>query len=163
MVNFMKEMSFTDMGEFERSSSMQKSIISGDVKGVTIRLEDGFLEILNQVSAKVDLRRQAFISKVAKHYSAVAIADYMVARYGYDTSFSALFGDNVKDDLKSFLYEVDWHIRLIRVQHLAIKSLPEDSEIYHAFNYLFFQKHLKDNPEFEQILSLLDEAPNVAD
>lgn len=161
MVKFMKEMSFIDMGELERCASMQKSIIIGDVKGVTIRLEDGFLEILNQVSDKVDLSRQAFMSKVVKYYSAVAVADYLVARYGYDTSCSELFGDNLKDDLKNFLDDVDWFIDLWRVERKAVQSLPKDNEIYKEFHNLYFKKHLKENPEFKQVL--VDGGLDVAD
>lgn len=148
----MKEMSFVDMGNYERSVDMQKSLISGDVKGVTIRLDDGFLELLNDVSEKTGLSRQAFMSKVVKFYSAVALADYLISKNGYNTSSLDLFGNDLKDDLKSFCEHVDWLIAIERVERKAMVSLPKDNEIYKEWNGLHFDQYLRDNPEFKRML-----------
>ncbi len=147
-------MSFSEMGQADRSVESQKGTIMGsDIKGVTVRLSDEWLSLLNQVAPKLGVSRQAFMSKVIEQYSTQAFVDYLIAYDGWSNAKSSeLFDKSDNGLLNDFCFEIDELINFERLYHKAMNSLDKDDEIRKEYDKANFNKFLKENPHVKKQL-----------
>lgn len=142
----LQNMTFSDMGSADRSVECQKGMIMGsDIKGATVRLDDSFLELLNDVAPKIGLSRQAFMSKIIENYAVQAVADYLMGYSGFNKSAHDLFGDELDD----FSKQVDDCVAFERIYHRALRFPEEHKQLKQEYEELRLKKHLEKHPELK--------------
>ncbi len=95
-------MDFFDMGALDIRSEAEKFGKSGQLKMVSVRINQDYADFLNHVSSAVGMNRQPFLSAIIENYAVDAVADYI---FGY-SSYISVKPKNARDMIGTFFNDL---------------------------------------------------------